>query len=257
MDTDLTDPLFIDFGSSVNVNDELRRTLQNETIEIDNAIKSLHSSITVEEGTFAQLNKDYSHALSEMFHLSRRAEENQDNAIVKEQIQMRLKECLKEQERFLASPELDDTEEENSDGKNERKGLSKNGLKCISMTMHAQESAAELSSIARSIRTFSEKKAEYMANYADAQCQLDALNSRINREQKNSNTWNQDVAKEMREYSILKEKKNHVLSALQRTRSKLGENTQQYTNQVRFLSFDLYIFNTQEWLTSQLRFSFP
>ena len=63
MDMDGTDAAFIDFGSCVNVNDDLRRTLQSETTEIDNQIKFLQTSISTEESTCIQLNKDYSHDL--------------------------------------------------------------------------------------------------------------------------------------------------------------------------------------------------
>ena len=238
MDMDGTDAAFIDFGSCVNVNDELRRTLQSETTEIDNQIKFLQTSISTEESTCIQLNKDYSHALQEMLNLSRGAEENQDNALVKEQIQLKLKECLQEQQSILTCPELDEDDPtidwNDTDGSDQRNDavMLKNGHRSISMKLHAEKSATEIKKLACSIKESNESKAQILAQCADVQYQLDALNSCIEREQKSVNTWNQDVAKEMKENGIIRERKKNIMEILRRTRVRMGENTQLYTNEV-------------------------
>lgn len=237
---DGSDAAFIDFGSSVNVNDELRRQLQTETTEIDHQIKSLQASIATEESTCTQLNKDYTHSLQEMLNLSRGAEENQDNALVKEQIQLKLKECLQEQQRILTCPELDEDDgpsidsneltAEEREQKNDE-GALKNGHRSVSMKLHAEKSAAEIKRLACSIKQSKESKVQVLAQCAEIQYQLDALSNCIEREQKSVSTWNQDVAKEMRENGIMKERKKNTMEVLQRTRVRMGENTQQYTNE--------------------------
>lgn len=238
MDMDGTDAAFIDFGSCVNVNDELRRTIQSETTEIDNQIKTLQASIATEESTWTQLNKDYTHALQEMIDLSRGAAENQDNALVKEQIQLKLKECLQEQQKILTCPELEDDDsaiDSNELDSEEREKFSdtlENVHRNVSMKLHAEKSAAEIKRIAGSIKESKESKAHVLAQCADIQYQLDALSNTIERDQKSVTTWNQDVAKEMRENGILKERKKNTMEILQKTRVRMGENTQQYTNAV-------------------------
>jgi chromosome segregation ATPase len=234
MDMDGTDSAFIDFGSCVNVNDELRRTIQSETKEIDNQIKTLQTSIATEESTWTQLNKDYTHALQEMINLSRGAAENQDNALVKEQIQLKLKECLQEQQKILTCPELEDDDSaiDSNELDSEERDTPKNVHRNVSMKLHAEKSAAEIKRIACSIKESKESKAHVLAQCADIQYQLEALNKTIERDQKSVTTWNQDVAKEMRENGILKERKKNTMEILQKTRVRMGENTQQYTNEV-------------------------
>ncbi len=85
------EPFFLDWGSSVNVNDDLRHTIQSEieTIHID--ITNLNNNIKQEQRTSSQLSRDYSHAQSELIHLSRGANDERDNAIMNEEILSRLK----------------------------------------------------------------------------------------------------------------------------------------------------------------------
>jgi hypothetical protein len=62
---------FPDFGSSVDVQDEMRRTIRSECDEIEKANAITASSVKAEERTLNQLTKDYGCAKNEMASLRR------------------------------------------------------------------------------------------------------------------------------------------------------------------------------------------
>jgi hypothetical protein len=78
----LVDPFILDFGTSVNVNEDLRRTLRMEIQLLDNSIGQRKAILQEEASTEAQFQKDLRHAHSEMLNLSRGASDQLENARV-------------------------------------------------------------------------------------------------------------------------------------------------------------------------------
>ncbi len=94
----MNDPMsdiFLSWGSSVNLNEDLRRTIRVEIDEIESSISSLQTNVQGEEKIATQLIKDLSHAKTEISNLRRGAADDLDNAIINEQIRSRLGETLK------------------------------------------------------------------------------------------------------------------------------------------------------------------
>ena len=94
-DPSSTDPMFLSWGSSVNVCDELRRSIRSEIEEIDGSVTTLQTNVKNEGISKTQLSKDLSLARSEMINLCRGATDEVENAIVNEQIRIRMAETLK------------------------------------------------------------------------------------------------------------------------------------------------------------------
>jgi ElaB/YqjD/DUF883 family membrane-anchored ribosome-binding protein len=85
----------LDFGTSVNVNEDLRHSIKNEIIELDTSVGTHKIAIKSEERVFGQVKLDLSHAFAEMGNLSRGAADQLDKAGVHESIATRLEETFK------------------------------------------------------------------------------------------------------------------------------------------------------------------
>lgn len=89
-----SDTFFLSWGSSVNVNEDLRRTIRKEVDDIDDSINNLQVSVKGEDATSLQLARDLSHARKEMLNLSRRAADSVDNEKMKGRIRQGLMEVF-------------------------------------------------------------------------------------------------------------------------------------------------------------------
>jgi hypothetical protein len=89
-----SDPFLLDFGTSVNVNEDLRRSIRAEIQELEDNVVALKGSAKSEERTQAHLKQDLVHAHTEMSNLSRGAADQLDNAGVHSSIVQRLEESL-------------------------------------------------------------------------------------------------------------------------------------------------------------------
>ena len=94
-DPSSTDPMYLSWGSSVNVCDELRRSIRSEIEEIDGSITTLQTNVKNESRSKTQVSKDLSLARSEMLNLCRGATDEVENVSVNEQIRIRMAETLK------------------------------------------------------------------------------------------------------------------------------------------------------------------
>lgn len=63
------DPFLLDFGTSVNVNEDLRRVIRGEIQEIDESINVIGNETKKEETLGKQLRKDLEHSYAEMGNL--------------------------------------------------------------------------------------------------------------------------------------------------------------------------------------------
>jgi len=88
------DPFVLDFGSSVNISEELNRTIRLEIKAIDDDITSLQNENKTEERVYLHHRKDFSHALNEMNRLSRDAHEDLEQARVREHLCVRLRDSI-------------------------------------------------------------------------------------------------------------------------------------------------------------------
>lgn len=74
------DPFLLDFGTSVNVTEDLRREIRTEIQEIDKKIQTGLNENKQEQRLAGQLQQDLSHAQCEMRNLSRGAADRLDDA---------------------------------------------------------------------------------------------------------------------------------------------------------------------------------
>jgi hypothetical protein len=88
------DPFILDFGTSVNVNEDLRRTLRIEIQMLDDSIGQRKAILHEEASTEAQFQKDLGHTHSEMQSLSRGASDQLENARVHATLLMTLERQL-------------------------------------------------------------------------------------------------------------------------------------------------------------------
>jgi chromosome segregation ATPase len=88
------DPFVLDFGSSVNISEELYRSICVEIKEIDEEISSLQNEYKSEERIRMQLIKDYSHALTEMNHIGRDAYEDLEQARVRQHLMNHIRDSI-------------------------------------------------------------------------------------------------------------------------------------------------------------------
>lgn len=95
VETSTTDAYFLSWGSSVNVSEDLRRSIRSEIEEIDASIQSLESTINSETRTSMHLHKDLSHASFEMIGLRRSMGDELDAASMNEQVKKRMGETQK------------------------------------------------------------------------------------------------------------------------------------------------------------------
>ena len=70
-DPSSTDPMYLSWGSSVNVCDELRRSIRSEIEEIDGSITTLQTNVKNESRSKTQVSKDLSLTRSEILNRCR------------------------------------------------------------------------------------------------------------------------------------------------------------------------------------------
>lgn len=76
------DPFLLDFGTSVNVNEDLRREIRAEILDLDEKMASTRNDLKKEETVEATLNSTSSSCHREMFDYSRKVSEQLDTTSV-------------------------------------------------------------------------------------------------------------------------------------------------------------------------------
>ena len=100
----LTSDSILSWGSSVNVCEELRHQIRLEIDKVDADIFSLKHDLDNERKSSNQLFTDLSSARSEMQNLRRESTDQYENAIVNEQIQLKMEESLRKELVHVVSP---------------------------------------------------------------------------------------------------------------------------------------------------------
>jgi hypothetical protein len=90
-----TDSMLFSWGSSVNVCEDSRRNIRQELDRMENDIVNLIGKAKSEDRVSAQVNKDFSHARTEMSNYRRGAADVLDSARMNDQVRARLMESLK------------------------------------------------------------------------------------------------------------------------------------------------------------------
>jgi peptidoglycan hydrolase CwlO-like protein len=256
MEAAASDPFFLDWGSSVNVNEDLRRTIRNEIEGIESDINSLQSNVKVEEKMSSQLTKDFAHARAELMNLSRGATDDRDNSIMNEQIQMRLRDSLMMEVVSVITPPASPEEKSSSsisssppssstspssdidpqtspvpvqkhqgsndnDNSNERhlgKYLSKCAIEVKELSTMLQKKKANIE--------------EYKTKLSTIQYEIQTIVNQSDRDQKTQKTWSDDVDEKRREFDIEKQRIRCGKEAIQRARKLNGHHAQRLANDV-------------------------
>jgi hypothetical protein len=148
-----SDPFLLDFGTSVNVNEDLRRSIRAEIHELEDNVVALKGSTKSEERTQAQRKQDLAHAHTEMSNLSRGAADQLDNAGVHSSIVQRLEESLNVE--LVKSTGLRSSSSEGAVDRNGSEGLNAAGAPCKNSDI-VKETTDTMKKIGSSIREASE-----------------------------------------------------------------------------------------------------
>ncbi len=235
MDNTSSDPFFLDWGSSVNVNEDLRRTIRAEIEDIESDIQKLHSNVKAEEKVSNQLTKDFCHARNELMNLSRGATDDRDNSIMNEQIQMRLRESLTTEVVAVISPPSSPGDKADSTPR-----LADESMSPITTTnRESNESsaerhlgkylancAAEVKSLSTSMKRKKSSVEEYNEKIDSIQYEINNIGNQYERDQKTQSTWNEDIRTKTREADTEKKRSRSVREAIQRARKLNGHHAQ-------------------------------
>lgn len=216
MDTDLQG--YLDWGSSVNVNEDLTRAIKQEIQDLNQDLRNLSHSIQTEEKTAAQVQRDYSHSLSELTLFVRSAADEKDNAAMNEQIQMKLGESLQNEVVAVISQKTDNTSlTENKENVSPEDG----------MTEYIIKRARDVKKLTAIIHASQERIGACQVRLEEAEFELRNANDSFNREQKNHKRWKSEVEDARKEHANEERRVKGIRDSLARRR----KNAAEYTNQ--------------------------
>ena len=255
--TAASDPFLLDWGSSLHVNEDLRRSIQSEISSIDKTNASLDKSIRTEQKIAAQSRRDFSYAQAELIQLNRSAGDEEDNAVVNEQIQHRLSDTLRKEIVDVLSPverrekgegvdavgggdggdpmEVDRSSDTSATDAHTHTHVhtdTDNGASREVGVTEVAKRAQEIQALKAAIQTKKESLENFKAKEAELKYLLESTAARLAREQKNETTWKHDVEVKRKENDSEKERYRCGKEALYRARKNTGEYTQQRTNYV-------------------------
>jgi chromosome segregation ATPase len=216
MDTDLQG--YLDWGSSVNVNEDLTRAIKQEIQDLNQDLRNLSHSIQTEEKTAAQVQRDYSHSLSELTLFVRSAADEKDNGAMNEQIQMKLGESLQNEIVTVISQKTDSTSlTENKENVSPEDG----------MTEYIIKRARDVKKLTAIIHASQERIGACQVRLEEAEFELRNANDSFNREQKNHKRWKSEVEDARKEHANEERRVKGIRDSLARRR----KNAAEYTNQ--------------------------
>eukprot|EP00978_Attheya_sp_CCMP212_P001672 scaffold3445_cov57-Attheya_sp.AAC.4 len=241
------DDLFVSFGSSVNVSEDLRRSIRTEIEEIDASIGSLQSNVQNEQRNQNQLTKDLSHAKSEISNLRRGASDELDSATMNQQVRNRLAETLKvELVSAIVSPtssceaisESDsDTEEKMDDSIAEGQGAHSK-RKSVSLKSYLGTNFSEVKRLTYKIR---EDQKEGDTAEKETRSIEDEHANVVNRMARNNSEnllgiAEKEVQSRKKEQDAEAHRKRSTQEVIQRARQRCGQYAQQIADRTKALS---------------------
>eukprot|EP00549_Striatella_unipunctata_P000594 CAMPEP_0118676432 /NCGR_PEP_ID=MMETSP0800-20121206/2044_1 /TAXON_ID=210618 ORGANISM="Striatella unipunctata, Strain CCMP2910" /NCGR_SAMPLE_ID=MMETSP0800 /ASSEMBLY_ACC=CAM_ASM_000638 /LENGTH=556 /DNA_ID=CAMNT_0006571945 /DNA_START=77 /DNA_END=1747 /DNA_ORIENTATION=- len=256
LDDSASDPFLLSWGSSVHVNEDLRRGISKEVEEIDGSISALLGSIKNEESTAEQVNKDLLHARTEMINLRRSAGDEVDRVAMDEQVRLRLAETLYTQVTAAIEPrtpfntpqcktalntdsvETSDEQEtnlidtSNKDPSNNRESMPVN-IHFASLKGKLRQLSLEAKEQLLKLQGVESKKSA-------VQQEIDDMEKRIQSEDLEVILKKLDEEIEMRQRDLEQEqqRKRTTVEAIQSTRKRSGENAQQIADQTKQIALE-------------------
>jgi len=231
----VSEPL-LSWGSSVNVNEDLRRSIRTEIENIDANIDTLQSHIKNEDRTSAQLAKDFAHARAEMVQLRRSAADELDNATIKEQVRNRLKASLRSELMSPTSvvssdPMLESTNDPSREGETTKAPTT--------TSAYLEQRAAEVKELAGSIAREKESLMKSKAEKDELERQTQVILDRIKKDKlvEELEAAKKETAFRAEELEKEERRKRSTKEAVQKVRTQCGHHAQQIADQVSTVSF--------------------
>ena len=229
----VSEPL-LSWGSSVTVNEDLRRTIRSEIAEIETSIESLQGQIKNEDRISAQLAKDFSHARAEMAELRRSAADELGSAIMKDQVRTRLKSSLRSE---LMSPttviSLDSIAPKASNDASQEEDNAVDKAPATTAE-YLEQRAAEVKELAASIAKEKESLMESKAEKDDLDRQTQIILDRIKNDklEEELEAAKKETAFRAEELEREEHRKRSTKEAVQKVRAECGHYAQQIADQV-------------------------
>jgi len=215
-----SDPFFLDWGSSVNVNEDLRRTIRAEINTLDQDLQKLDQCIRTEERTSSLLLRDFSHAQAELISLRNEGSEEKENATMNEQFQMKLGESLEKEVVNVISVQREQT------------GAGESGCESaaeLGMAEYVMKRSQEIKHLKMTIQAKKASLNERLIKVEEVQIHLKDANDRIMKEERNKSVWNDDVEIQQKEFAAESQRMQSVKESLTKRRKNVGDFTQQRT----------------------------
>lgn len=240
-DSCVSEPL-ISWGSSVNVNEDLRRSIRAEIETIDGSIDTLQGHIKNEDRTSAQLAKDFAHARAEMVELRRSAADELDSATMKDQVRTRLKASLRSEltsptSVISSSDSMDTTSDSSMEGNDTADDAGKSKPPATTND-YLKQRAADLKGLATSIAKLKEDLMEKKSKKDDLDRQTQAILARIEAGKLEEQLEAAKKETALRDEELDKEEhyKRSTKEAVQKVRAECGHYAQQIADKVGTVS---------------------
>lgn len=237
-----SDNFFLSWGSSVNVCEDLRRSIRKEIEDIDASISTLHDTVKAEDVTSNQLARDLSHARNEMENLGRGATDVLDNAVMNEKVRQRLMESLQDE---LASKFVKGLKEKGAVSRNDN-GEDSDSLTDTTEAPDAEraespmglDSDGHIAEVRKLARIIAEERcaiAQLVAEEQSLEEQRRVITQQALRDDLKSVLQSLEAELEAKEAELAKEerRRKETKVALHETRTKCGMYAQQIANSVR------------------------
>ncbi len=251
------DPFLLDFGTSVNVNEDLRHVIRGEIQEIDESINVVGSEMKKEETVEKQLRHDLAHSLSEMTNLSRCVNDQLENVHVHTtflqglqstlQVDLVLSSGIKARNASVVSPQQDCDQNATSLKESAKQSNSYKdiihccGKKLKKMTSSMKEASRDLEELFAKHRTTIE-----MTQAIQQRIEVDALETVLKERTQEGNLV-------MQELEATKDNLQAIKLATHKKRTESGSNAQQLADLVSELKPSLHTIFHRAHLSSLLQ----
>jgi predicted nucleic acid-binding Zn-ribbon protein len=252
MDDPSPDSFLLDWGSSVNMNEDLRRAIRSECDEIDTTLTCLKDQIQMEHRKKTQVNKDLNHAKTELLNLVKSGQDLVEGSMMNEQIQNKLKETLLTEIVAVVTPikspgtlagenpiDFEEGEEQMSRDVNIVNMTSSGASPSeIGMGKYITKLRNEMKVITESIRSKRKELVETKTAIATVRQEIQARSAHIAQDQELQTSLANDVQMKRKEFEAEKQRLRSVKEAIQNTRKRCGDFAQQVADEVSPTQFN-------------------
>ena len=243
------DSLLLEWGSSVNMNEDLRRAIRAECDEIDVTLSSLHDQIQMEERKQNQVQKDLHHAKVELLNLVKSGRDLVDGSMMNEQIQANLRETILMEIVAIVTPPtspgtLVGEEDPLNCCDNEVGSSRKASAQCtnpspseIGMGRYIVNLRTEMKKMTESIRATKKELVDTKNSNSFVRQEIKTLSGPIAQNQKIQASLAQDVEVKRKELEMEKQRFRSIKESLANTRKRCGDFAQQVVDEVSVRTF--------------------